>query len=68
MKYLQSWTLWLNVLTLLPIILTDTDILAIIPPGWTPYLAAFLALANILLRVFKTQTPLNPVITTPPTN
>lgn len=50
----QSWTIALNGLTLLTLALTLPEVNAIVPAAALPYIAAFNAVANLLLRYFKT--------------
>lgn len=50
-----SKTLWVNVLMMVGLILTATDVLAVVPKEMLPYVGAANAVVNIVLRVWFTR-------------
>lgn len=57
-----SKTVWANLVIALVMILGDQAVLAVIPEGWTPTIAAVVASLNIGLRLSTSQ----PVSLAPP--
>lgn len=52
----ESKTFWINVLMAVGMVLTATEVVAVLPPEALPWLAAGNAILNIILRVFFTDT------------
>jgi hypothetical protein len=48
-------TFWINLLTGTAAVLTATDVVAVIPPGWSPRVMALLAAVNIALRMMTVR-------------
>ena len=59
---LASKTFWINLVIAAGMILGDQAVLAVIPEGWTPIIAAIVAGINIVLRLSTSQ----PVALKPP--
>lgn len=55
--WFRSKVFWLNVLTIASLALALPDVVAIIPVAATPYIGAFNAIVNLVLR-FNTGVPL----------
>jgi polyferredoxin len=47
-----SKTILINAATIFALALALPDVIAIIPPGWMPYITAINALLNVSLRIF----------------
>jgi hypothetical protein len=52
----QSKTIWLNIISGIVAILTQANIIAILPPSKLPLVAAITAVANIVLRLITDTT------------
>lgn len=59
-KWWTSKTVWFNILTLAPLVLTIPEVVAIVPEYSWKYVLAFNAVANVVLRFFTTRAILNP--------
>ena len=52
----ESKTFWLNAISALVMVLGSPELLGIVPPGSAGYFAAAVAVLNIILRVYFTNT------------
>lgn len=53
---LESKTVWINAFVFLGMVLSATDVLAIVPKDALGYVAALNAVVNLILRVWFTDT------------
>jgi hypothetical protein len=55
-----SFTVWLNIISLVLFVLQDADFIALVPDTWETFVAKIVLALNLVLRVFKTNSAITP--------
>lgn len=58
---LASKTVWLNIITLIVLLLMTSEFQAVVPPHYLPLVVVLNTFLNLILRIFFTSQPLTSV-------